>query len=399
MKLDTSTLRVAFAVVALTLLLLFYFISYRRTRASYSGWWCTALILFLTGSAAYLLDGTVHQVWANPLGNILLVAGSASVWSGARSLRTAVPPLWCLAAAPAIAGVVSVLDSPATNDWAGGAVFLALMGTLIGLSSRELFLLDHTHSRVHRPLAVGSGILAVYYLGRLVAFVADGRDGPVFSSIFGSAATTIVTAVLLVVASFTMAELSYEQQTQDLRSRATMDGLTGLLNRTAFMDLAQVELRRLNRARTSASLILADLDHFKAINDQFGHPAGDTALQAFAEACTATVRSTDLVGRYGGEEFILLLPGVKPERASEIAADISRRLQSSPSKVIPRLPTVSYGIASTAPGRVDLEALAASADAALYRAKTLGRDRSVLATSLPEGNQPEAVRPRGGARK
>jgi diguanylate cyclase (GGDEF)-like protein len=382
--LDTPTLRVAFAVVALTLLLLFYFNSYRRTRAAYSGWWCLALILFLTGSAAYLLDGTVHQVWANPLGNILLVAGSASVWSGARSLRTAVPPPWCLAAAPGIAGVVSVLDSPAMNDWSGGAVFLALMGTLIGLASRELFLLGNTYSRVHRPLTVGTGILAVYYLGRWVAFVADGRDGPVFSSIFGSAATTLVTAVLLVVASFTMTELSYEQQTQDLRSRATVDGLTGLLNRTAFMDLAQDELRRLNRARTTASLILADLDHFKAINDEFGHSAGDTALQAFAEACTATVRSTDLVGRYGGEEFILLLPGVSPERASEIAADISRRLQSSKSEVIPRLPTVSYGIASTAPGRVDLEALAASADAALYRAKTLGRDRSVLAASLLE---------------
>ena len=384
MMLDTSTLRVAFAVVALTLLLLFYFNSYRRTRAAYSGWWCAALVLFLTGASAYLLDGTAHQVWANPLGNILLVAGCASVWSGARSLRTAAPPLWCLAAAPAVAGVASVLDNPAANNWAGGAVFLALMGTLIGLSSRELFLLGHSYSQIQRPLTVGTAVLAVYYLGRWVAFMAEGRNGPVFSSVFGSAATTLVTAVLLVVASFTMTELSHEQQMQDLRSRATVDGLTGLLNRAAFMDLAQNELRRLNRAKTTASLILADLDHFKKINDEFGHPAGDTALQAFADACTASVRSTDLVGRYGGEEFILLLPGVRPERAGEIAADISRRLRSSQSAVVPRLPTVSYGITSSAPGRVDLKSLAASADAALYRAKTLGRDRSVLAAGVLE---------------
>ena len=238
MTLDTSTLRVAFAIVSLTLLLLFYFITFRRTRAAYSGWWCLALTLFLTGSAAYLLNGTVHQVWANPLGNVVLVAGSASVWAGARSLRTAVPGIWYLAAGPAAAAVASVLDHPATNNWAGGAVFLALMGILIGLSSRELFLLDHSYSRVHRPLAVGTCILAAYYLGRLVAFVMEGRDGRVFTSIFGSAATTIVSSVLLVVASFSMAELSYEQQTQDLRARATVDGLTGLLNRTAFMDLA-----------------------------------------------------------------------------------------------------------------------------------------------------------------
>ena len=203
-----------------------------------------------------------------------------------------------------------------------------------------------------------------------------------FLTVFGSVQATVCSAVIMVVASFTMAELSYEQQTQDLRARATVDGLTGLLNRTAFLDLAEDELRRLNRARTTASLILADLDHFKAINDEYGHSAGDTALQAFAEACTSTVRSTDLVGRYGGEEFIILLPGVTQERAGQIAADISARLQASASPVIPRLPTSSYGIASASPGRVDLDAMIASADAALYRAKTLGRNRSVLAGSL-----------------
>ena len=125
-----------------------------------------------------------------------------------------------------------------------------------------------------------------------------------------------------------MAELSFEQLTQDLRARATVDALTGLLNRAAFLDLAENELRRLRRSRTTASLILADLDHFKSINDEFGHSAGDTALQAFARACAGTVRSTDLVGRYGGEEFILLLPGVTPERAREITADISRGSRS-----------------------------------------------------------------------
>ncbi|MDN4643797.1 GGDEF domain-containing protein [Arthrobacter sp. PsM3] len=384
MMLDTATLRVALAVVDLTLLLLFYFITFRRTRSAYSGWWCLALLLFLSGDAAYLLDGTPHQVWSNPLGNLLLVAGAASIWAGARSLRTASPRIWYLAAAPAITAVASVLDHPATNVWSGAPAYLGFMSLLIGLGCRELFLLDRHFSRVHLTLGVGSGILAGYYLGRLVAFLAEGRDGPVFQSVFGSAATTVFSAVIMVVASFTMAELSYEQQTRDLRARATVDGLTGLLNRTAFLDLAEDELRRLSRGRTMASLILADLDHFKAINDEFGHLAGDTALQAFAEACAATVRSTDLVGRYGGEEFIMLLPGVTPERAGEIAADISARLHASSSPVIPRLPTSSYGIASTAPGRVDLDALIASADAALYRAKTLGRNRSVLAGGLEE---------------
>ncbi len=384
MMLDTSTLRVALAVVTLTLLCLFYFITYRRTRSNFSGWWCAALLLFLTGSASYLLDGTVHQAWANPLGNTLLVGGAGAMWAGARSLRARSPRVGYLLVGPSVTAVASMLDHPATNDWSGGPVLLALMGLMIGLSSRELFALDVNYSRVHRPLAYGSALLALYYLGRLTAFLLDGPDGPVFVAYFGSVVTTLLTSMVLVLASFTMAELSNEQLTRDLRARATVDGLTGLLNRTAFMDLAENELRRLSGARTSAALVLADLDHFKAVNDQYGHAAGDEALKTFAAACTASVRSTDLVGRYGGEEFVLLLPGLTPERAGEMAAAISRRLQEAQPTVEARLPTVSYGIASTGPGRVDLKDLVASADAALYRAKTQGRDRSVLAASLRE---------------
>lgn len=380
MMLETATLRVALALVDLTLLMLFYFITFRRTRSPYSGWWCMALLLFLVGNAAYLLGGTVHQVWANPAGNVLLVAAAASICAGARSLRATALRPWQLAVAPGATAVASILDHPATNIWAGGPVYLAFMALLIGLSSREVFLIERDYSRVHRPLAVGAGILAVFYAGRLIAFLIDGPEGQVFTSVFGSASMTVFSIVTLVVASFTMAELSYEQQTRDLRSRATVDGLTGLLNRSAFLDLAENELRRLRRTGTTASLILADLDHFKAINDQFGHSAGDSALQAFARACAGTVRSTDLVGRYGGEEFILLLPGVTPDRAQEIAAGISVRLHQSGSAVIPRLPTVSYGIASTGSGPDGLDAAVILADAALYQAKTLGRDRAELAT-------------------
>ena len=384
MMLDTSTLRVGLAVVTLTLLCLFYFITFRRTRSPYSGWWCSALLLFLTGSASYLLDGTVHQQWANPLGNTLLVGGAGAMWAGARSRRRAIPNLWALLAGPVVTGAISVMDHPATNNWAGGPVLLGMMALMLGLSSRELFRLDPDYSKVHAPLAYGSALLGLFYLGRLIAFVLDGQDGTVFVTYFGSVVTTLLTSVILVLASFTMAELSNEQLTRDLRARATVDGLTGLLNRTAFLDLAENELRRLSGARTTASIVLADLDHFKAVNDKYGHAAGDAALQTFAAACTASVRSTDLVGRYGGEEFILLLPGVSPERAGEMAAIISRRLQDEQPNVEAKLPTVSYGIASTGPGRVDLKALIDSADAALYRAKTLGRDQSVLAANLRE---------------
>jgi len=92
MQIDTATLRLAFVIIALTMLVLFYFATFRTARSSYCGWWCVALMFFLAGSAAYLLDGTDQQWWANPLGSVLLVSGTASTWAGARTLRAPAPP-------------------------------------------------------------------------------------------------------------------------------------------------------------------------------------------------------------------------------------------------------------------------------------------------------------------
>ncbi|MHA7246132.1 GGDEF domain-containing protein [Arthrobacter tecti] len=380
-ELDTATLRVAFGVVALTLLFLFYFVTFRRTRSVYSAWWCGALALFLVGSAAYLLDGSVHQVWANPLGNALLVLGAVSVWAGARTLRTAGPPTWQILAGPLVTILVSAFDNPSVNDWSGGGVFLGMMTLFIGMASWELFVLKRYYSKIRQPLAIASGLLAVYYLGRWLTFLAEGPDGPTFTAYFDSSITTLITLVLLVVVSFSMAALSNEQVTHDLHLRATRDALTGLLNRSGFHDLAVNELKRMRDTQMPGALVLADLDHFKSVNDTHGHAAGDVVLQAFAAACEGTVRSTDLVGRHGGEEFIVLLSGADAHRAEAIVAQMSRRLAATSLPEGLTAPTVSYGIAPVDDDGADLSAIIASADAALYEAKSLGRNRAVQGLS------------------
>ncbi|TAP44910.1 GGDEF domain-containing protein [Arthrobacter sp. S39] len=376
MVLDTATLRIAFALMAMVLGLLFYFSAYRFTRSPYSGWWCLALVFFLTGSAAFLFNGTAHQWWANPLGNVLVVHGGVAVWAGARSLRTVPPRRWLFTAIPLATLFASAVDNPGTNTWAGGAVFLAAMSLTVGLASRELWRLEPGYSRVRIPMAAAAAGLSAFYLGRLVVFLLEGPNGPTFATYFGSAVTTLVTMVLLVVVSFSMAALSSEQQTRALRMVATRDDLTGLLNRKAFFDLAAEHLADPAVTRASGALILADLDHFKAVNDTYGHAAGDLALQAFAHACQETVRTTDLTGRYGGEEFILLIPGSTADRAESIADAISRRLAAAGGPDEPRMPTVSYGIATYDAGTPGLDALIASADAALYAAKSQGRNRT-----------------------
>ena len=381
--LDTASLRVVFAVLALALMAFFYFVTYRTNRSSYAGWWCASLGLFLAGVTAYLFDGTSQQVWANPLGNVLIVGGAAGVWAGARSLRGMTMRWWQLAAAPVIVGVLSGLDDPAHNVWSGGPFFLGAMWLLLGLASIDLWRQQRTNastalsdSRNYRlclgSMTLGSGVLAVYYVGRWVVFLAVGWTDPLFETYFGSQVTTLLTTVLLATVSFSMSTLSDAQQMVALRELAARDGLTGLLNRTEFLRLAEEEMHRMRREGLQGQVILADLDHFKLINDRFGHAAGDRAIQTFAGFCTATVRSTDLVGRYGGEEFMMLLVGASAARADQVTDMIDAALLAAGEAS----PTVSYGIA-VVDRSLDLEQVIKHANDALYRAKAAGRNCSV----------------------
>lgn len=159
-----------------------------------------------------------------------------------------------------------------------------------------------------------------------------------------------------------------------------------MLNRTGFFQLAEQAVRSPVRGSAASStgaaegspglLILADLDHFKQLNDEHGHLAGDRAIVAFADCCRSAVRSTDLVARYGGEEFILLLFGADAKRAGQVTSAISTELLRRSQLGDPVLPTVSFGVAELDPS-LDLEQIVERADLALYRAKAAGRNRTV----------------------
>ncbi|MFJ5955936.1 GGDEF domain-containing protein [Paenarthrobacter sp. NPDC092416] len=377
--LDTYSLKLALGVVTLTLCCLF-FGSFRRSQSAYTGWWCLALAFWLFGNGAFMLAGTPHQMWANPLGNALLVGGAFCVWAGTRSLRLLTTPWWQLAAAPTLTACAAILGDPAENAWSGGLVYLAMMGAGMALAARELALLKRTESTAHRPLQLAAIVLVGYFLARGAVYVVDGPHGQGFRTYFSPSVTCILLIVLLIIVSFSMTELSNKQLISSLTERATQDGLTGLLNREGFTELANRELRRLRGAGSVTALILADLDHFKTINDTYGHAAGDAAIRAFAKASVASVRSTDLVGRYGGEEFIILLTGVDHFRAQSITTEISRRLSEMTPVHGTAFPTVSYGIACGAGMHDELAPMIAEADAALYKAKAAGRNRAVSTT-------------------
>jgi two-component system cell cycle response regulator len=161
-----------------------------------------------------------------------------------------------------------------------------------------------------------------------------------------------------------------------LRFRATHDALTGIWSRGAAMDMLQRELERALRAQASTGVLMLDLDRFKNINDTRGHLGGDGVLQEVAQRIAQTVRTYDVVGRYGGEEFLIVLPGCDSDQTQETAERIRTAVAGSPFQVAGSeiFATVSIGGAVASPGKVSAKEILVQADAALYRAKAAGRN-------------------------
>jgi two-component system cell cycle response regulator len=164
---------------------------------------------------------------------------------------------------------------------------------------------------------------------------------------------------------------------EDLRFQATHDVLTGIWNRRAILDLLHCEIERAARFRASTGVLMLDLDQFKKINDTYGHLTGDAVLKETAQRITQVVRSYDFVGRYGGEEFLVLLPGCDKEQAEQSGERIRLAVTATPLIVGESGISVTISIGATATiGGPETEVLAI-ADAALYQAKSAGRNRTV----------------------
>jgi diguanylate cyclase (GGDEF)-like protein/putative nucleotidyltransferase with HDIG domain len=161
-----------------------------------------------------------------------------------------------------------------------------------------------------------------------------------------------------------------------LADAARTDALTGLLNRRGFQELMEIETERALRSNRPLAIVVGDLDHFKHLNDRYGHGAGDLALVRFAAITRSASRRIDAVARIGGEEFALLLPDTE-QHAAYLLAERLRRAVKVPGEGLD-LPTVSFGVASFPNHAADAPALMHAADQALYAAKAMGRDRSVI---------------------
>jgi diguanylate cyclase (GGDEF)-like protein len=186
-----------------------------------------------------------------------------------------------------------------------------------------------------------------------------------------------------------------------LRRLATIDELTGTLNRRQFFELGQRALARVSESKQDFALLLIDIDHFKMINDRYGHPAGDAALKHMAGHLRTGLRGTDLIGRLGGEEFGIVLPATPTDAALRVAERLRTSIAKTPLEHGSNRfgMTISIGVAMARDAERSLELIIARADSQLYRAKESGRNRvchdAVLAP-VPVGCNPAAAATRIG---
>jgi len=169
-----------------------------------------------------------------------------------------------------------------------------------------------------------------------------------------------------------------EQANKELSELAMRDGLTGLINHRTFQERLADEFARTERHFSPLSLLMIDVDHFKAYNDAFGHPAGDALLKRLAELLADSARASDIVARYGGEEFAILLPVTDTAGAVELAERLRIRIETADWQSAGI--TVSVGVAACGRDRQTPGQLLAHADKALYKSKADGRNRVTIAS-------------------
>jgi diguanylate cyclase (GGDEF)-like protein/PAS domain S-box-containing protein len=200
------------------------------------------------------------------------------------------------------------------------------------------------------------------------------------SSVMNVGDRSLIISLIMDISERTRAERAVQVLQEELREQSTHDALTGLYNRHFLDESFGRELLLAKRGGHPVSVIMGDLDHFKAVNDSYGHLAGDEVLRVFGALLTNNARASDIVCRYGGEEFLLVLPGMTAEGAVERAEQLRQAMAATPvSNGVSRITvTASFGVATFPTHSRTTDELIAAADSALYSAKAEGRNRVTL---------------------
>jgi diguanylate cyclase (GGDEF)-like protein len=370
-SLDMPTLSfVSVVVVAvLGLLLVMTWLQQRKVRAL--AWWGAAYLIGASSMALWTAPGQLIRLPAEvPAAMIFIACGM--IWNGMRLFHGR--QLMPIAASTGAIVWLVLCQLPAVTEGSNarivlGAVIVSIYTFFIAFelwrerrkslySRSAAIVVPFLHAAVFlMPLAMRVFVPGIFMADWLMVFALD-------------------TLIYLVGTAFIVLLMVKDYDVSVYRDAANIDPLTGLLNRRAFLENAFALCERQGRKSRPLTLMMFDLDHFKSVNDRFGHAAGDDVLRVFAQVARKSTRATDIIGRLGGEEFTAVVP-----ESMEISIRIAERIRKSFEAAGVEIAgqaigaTVSIGIATSQEPVMNIEAMLARADAALYRAKREGRNR------------------------
>jgi diguanylate cyclase (GGDEF)-like protein len=383
MNLDVNTLFLVTIYVEAMLGLLLLFAWVQNSAITAVAWWGSAHLLRAASVVLFGLYGQAPDWVSIDLSNAILFTAFAVTWIGARVFDGRSPSyiglfggavLWLVVCRiPVIAHSMEariLISSFIITGYTWAAAYEFWCGRSEPLVSRwpAIFML----------FAHGSLFLLRTPLAAVLPWIPD-------SQVFESVWLTVLSfeALLFTIAiAFILLAMAKERTELLHKTASLVDPLTGIPNRRAFLEGTAMMARQIDADPKPAAVLLIDLDHFKAINDSFGHALGDRVLQVFAETAHANIGPYDLLGRLGGEEFAIALYDVDRKRALEIAETVRQSFEAVASEVDghPVGATCSVGVAVSEDGPLDMSELLGQADQALYSAKERGRNRCEVAT-------------------
>ena len=354
------------------------------SRSRELGMWAAGFFTLATGCLVAMVRGYFPSNLGSALTNLLMLLGYLLVLQGVVTLDRRYNPVWTILTVSVAALVWAVGGTRMTDTfWHYVAAFP--ISVISGLTAYTLL---HSQAVRHvrsKNLAVAVfAFHATFYLARAIIMpVVVANFGPELLPFF--AKTTMLEGALYAVAMpRALIALVREEYQASLIETTRTDHLTGLTNRRGFFERGEAAVKRAHTQGQAISLLAFDLDHFKSINDQYGHSVGDSVLKLFADTASEIAGADTLLARLGGEEFALLLIDKSSEEARAAGEAISRTFAERSSRLdgLTIGATVSVGVAESKVTTADLTSILVAADRALYRAKSLGRNRIELAKMI-----------------
>src|SRR5215470_1181195 len=372
--LDVTTLFVAASCIT-GLLGLLLLSAWAQERIRALAWWGSAYLLGGFSVAIWSIESMISPPLPPGAANALLFVACGMIWSAARLFHGR-PVLWGAMLAGSIVWLIGCVI-PDFAPWHAGRIVLSsvIVASYTFLTAAELW--RERRKALRRWPAIFVPILhgAVFLFPIPLASLLPDDSGLVSVATGWIAVFAIETMLYVVGTAFIVLVLAKERTVRVQRDAASTDELTGLPNRRGFFAAAERLVAGQVKKGEPVSVLMFDLDHFKSINDRFGHAIGDDALRLFAATAAGSMRTSDVVARLGGEEFAAILPGA-PADAAIVAERVRLAFEAAAATVSgrPVAATVSVGTAS-AGLCADVATLLTAADRALYRAKANGRNR------------------------